>query len=312
VFKNVRIIETMNNPIYVLNVSSLQLPRLIEKATRGLGDLLPGESGKVPPEVANHPRIKIWIEQKRLKVITEEEFLKSFEKKSPDQQEAPPKTENFAFKSKHRVEKTGDGTTIIIPGIEQLPEIDSIPEPEVSNLDGFIAIKAPRNDEPLTERAGDPVEVTTDDLRVSILNNDGSLTKNASASIVTEQTSVETRSDTPVVTEETPAKMEVVAKSDGSLTVTTNASITLTASEPLVDSFETVVETLPEVPVDNGVTPSASCSVADEILKLKAWKQQVKAVKGCSDPEVLLVVAEKTSYNKVKEACTERLAQIAK
>lgn len=296
----------MNNPIYVLNVSSLQLPRLIEKATKGLGDLLPGESGKVPPEVANHPRIKIWIEQKRLKVITEEEFLKSFEKKSPDQQEAPPKTENFAFKSKHRVEKTEDGTTIIIPGIEQLPEIDSIPEPEVSNLDGFVAIKAPRNDEPLTERAGDPIEVTTEDLRVSILNNDGSLTKNATASISVEQVTSATTADTPVVTDETPAQKEVVEEK-ATLEVTPK-----TASAPLIDSFETVVETLPEVPVDNGVTPSVINTVAEEILKLKAWKQQVKAVKGCLDSEAVSIVASRTSYDRVKEACIERFAQITK
>ena len=292
----------MSNPIYVLNVSSLQLSRLVEKASRGLGDLLPGESGKISAEIASQPRIKAWIENKRLKVITEEEFLKSFEKRETKETKEPEKTENFAFKSKHRVERTEDGTTIIIPGIEQLPEIDSIPEPEVSNLDGFVAIKAPRNDEPLTERAGDPVEVTTDDLRVSVLNNDGSLTKNANASIVVEQTSMETRSDTPVVSDETPAKLEVIAEK----------VISKTASEPLVDSFETVAETLPEVSVDNGVTPSVINPVAEGILKLKAWKQQVKAVKECGDPEVLLVIAEKTSYNKVKEACTERLAQIAK
>lgn len=296
----------MNNPIYVLNMSSLQLPRLIEKATKGLGDLLPGESGKISPEVANHPRIKIWIEQKRLKVITEEEFLKSFEKKSPDQQEAPPKTENFTFKSKHRVEKTEDGTTIIIPGIEQLPEIDSIPEPEVSNLDGFVAIKAPRNDEPLTERAGDPVEVTTEDLRVSILNNDGSLTKNASASVVVEQATVETREDTSNVTDKVPAQNEIVTEK--AISETTPKTV----STPLVDSPEVIVETLPEVPVDNGVTPSVINPVAEEILKLKAWKQQVKAVKSCSDPEVVSAVASRTSYDRVKEACIERFAQITK
>lgn len=296
----------MNNPIYVLNMSSLQLPRLIEKATKGLGDLLPGESGKVPPEVANHPRIKIWIEQKRLKVITEEEFLKSFEMKSLDQQETPPKTENFTFKSKHRVEKTEDGTTIIIPGIEQLPEIDSIPEPEVSNLDGFVAIKAPRNDEPLTERAGDPVEVTTDDLQVSILNNDGSLTKNANTSVAIEQITVETREDTLNVTDKVSVQNETVTEKVISETTLKTASI------PLVDSFEAVVETLPEVPVDNGVTPSAINPVAEEILKLKAWKQQVKAVKGCSDPEVVSAVASRTPYDRVKEACIERFAQITK
>ena len=155
----------MTDPLYVLNTSELELHNTVEKSSRGLGSLLPNEVGKIPAEIVNDSRIQQWIENKRLKVISEEEFYKYFDANEFSK-------ENVSLKAKHRPESI-EGSTVIVPGLDELPEVDELPDPVVHNIDNVISVRAPNNDAPLIERAGDPITVTKDKLKAIHIDDRG-------------------------------------------------------------------------------------------------------------------------------------------
>lgn len=155
----------MSEAIYVLNVSELELHNLVEKSGKGLGPLLPNEIGKVSPEVVQEPRVQRWLESKRLKVVSEEEFYKHFNVDNLAK-------DNAVLKTKHRPESV-DGTTVIIPGLDELPEVDEIPEPIIHNIDKTVSIRAPEGNEPLVERVGDPIEVNKKKLKAIQIDDYG-------------------------------------------------------------------------------------------------------------------------------------------
>lgn len=281
----------MSDSLYVQNESSLQLPKLIEKSDRGLDDLMPGEVGRVPPEVAKQPRVQSWIEQGRLKIISDDEFNKYFDQATHEE-------ENVSFKAKVTVKKEED-TTVVVPGLDDLPEIDDIPEPAVSNLDGVVTVKAPDDDEPLTERAGDPIEVDPTELNTKRLKDDGTLEDMADGPAEDLEKDSEKPDPPktaklpdfePASVEEPPAEEE--ASAEETPKVSEEAPESVSEDEPLVDM------------------PTATTDVVQSILKDSAWRRQVKAIKACDDADVILAVAEQTSRNVVKKACTERLEEL--
>lgn len=277
----------MSEPIYVQNTSELQLPKLIEKSERGLADLMPGEVGKVPPEVAEQPRVSAWLNSGRLKMLSEEDFLKHFDYSDS--------TSNIAYKAKVK-EETPDDETVAIPGMDELPEIDDIPQPDVANLDGTISIRAPDDDEPLTERAGDTLEVDARDLHAKRLNEDGSL-----SDLSDSQEDGEQESDT----NSEPIKHKPPTQLDDLEPPSVNV-------EPTEATNERPAPPPPPQPVTENKTADTSDSPqVQDILNLSAWRRQVKAVKECSDVDVILSVGEQTHREVLKKACAERVEELS-
>lgn len=278
-----------SDPLYVLNESSLQLSKLIEKSEKGLADLMPGEVGKIPANIINQPRIKSWIESGRLKVISLEEFNKHFNIEEKQEN-------NIPYKAKYQIRKTEE-TTVIIPGVDELPEIDNIPEPDVENIDGTIAIRAPESNEPLTEFTGDAVTIQKEDLRPVKLNNDGTFSE------------MELQRNSTTTNDEV-LKPKTVLFHD--------RQVTPQKSTEVIEKVTIVESVTDEVTKDvNEVTSQKSTEVTENvtdevttILQEKAWRRQLKSIQECTDPEVLLGVAEKVHRDVIKKACAERLEQL--
>jgi hypothetical protein len=275
----------MSNPIYVENISSLQFSSIIENQGKGLLDLLPGQAGKIPAEVAAQDRVRAWIANGRLKELTQEEYLDFIEKQEGELEAKEAEPKSTSFEAERRVTRGPDGTTVIVPGIDQLPEIDRIPDPDVVNLDGFIGIKPPVDDEPLVERAGDVVVLNKSDLKVATLSLDGT---------VPQMPGIE---KAPLLAVPPKPSVEV----DPNLIPT--GTVTPANLPPLVDLPSSVAVASDPVSIHQA---------AEVVLGMKAWRQQLKAVKASTDISLLMKVAEATKYEPVKIACQERIVEISK
>lgn len=293
----------MSDPIYVLNKSSLQLPKLVEKSARGLADLLPGEVGKIPAAIVEQSRVQGWIQAGRLKVLSEEDFYKQFDVSEHEE-------ENISFKAKFKAEKQDDAV-IVVPGVDELPEVDDIPEPSVSNLDGAVTVRAPEDDEPLTGdeplpgRAGDPTEVDPQEIHAKRLNDDGSL---SDLNEEKEEKTEETEGTGPSKKMRKLPDIEPAAvqdeESEEDLDKSTLSSVA--DDEPLPGRAGDLTLAGNDKPLTD-IETSSEAVTTEAVLKEKAWRCQVKMIEACSDPEVILAVAEGTSRKSVKKACAERI-----
>lgn len=278
----------MSEPIYVENVSNLQFHRIIQRDAGGYADLLPEEMGKIPPEIAAQPRIRNWIESGRLKVISQEEFQKHFTRAMPSKNIA------LTHKTKAIPEKQEDTSAVVlVPGIDELPETEEIPSPEVTNLDSTngVTVRAPADNNPLIDESDSTETPEQIDLRPKVLHSDGTL------SVMNETKN------------EQPDSESSDSESSDSLigeVLTPSADIEQNQIEdaPIV-SGSTEIEVLPSNIEQQ--TASSAETQAESIIALGAWRKQQKALKDVTDPTVLQAVCDKTTLPVIKRFCEEKL-----
>lgn len=275
----------MSEFFYVHNQSALQLARLVAREGNGLADLLPGEVGKISEQIMKQPRVQLWIEKKRLKLISKKEFDKHF-----NPLEDQPKQ---AYKAKVKQEEE---VVVLIPGVDELPEVTDIPEPEVFNIDGSVSIRAPIDDEPLIERAGDSAEVDHTELHLKTLNEDGTLSEVNESS----KENSEENSESKEVVAPKAVILKDIEPPEKQKEITNEKVKSKTLEEPILEQTNTSKE-------DGQGEASV---LINEIVQEKAWRRQIKAVKICENPEVILAVAEKCSRKVVKEECAKRIREL--
>ncbi len=273
----------MTEPVYIQNVSDLEFGKClvhVSKNTKGGANLFPGEIGILLPELVGSVKVKLWLEKKRVVVVKKEDYEAYLRSKAVKAIPATPPP-------KPKPTKTGPqsigGTTVIVPGLDEIPEADELPEPLVTNIGRDhkgLAITAPPDAEPMTQNPGDPITMSKKDLRPKILHNDGS----------TSEIAIE---PAPVV----PAHVDVA---------------TIESISPVaVDAVKVITVTAPVTPPAVPVVASAPIT-AESVLKLSNWRQQKKQLDACTDPAVIAAVAEKTTTDAIKTVCQERLAALKK